>query len=93
MPPSSQMEEGTLVIYYSDVFPNFVKHRSGFEQKSIQTGASFVERYKSGWPFTRCSHFRTHRRTKNPKTVWRSIPRSKNGSKDNSAAASPRCRR
>lgn len=43
---SAQMEEGTLVIYYSTVFPNFEKHRSTFEQKSPQTGASFVERYK-----------------------------------------------
>jgi len=43
---SAQMEAGTLVIYYSTVFPNFVKPRSSFEQKSPQTGASFVERYK-----------------------------------------------
>lgn len=43
---SAQMEAGTLVIYYSTVFPNFVKARSSFEQKSPQTGASFVERYK-----------------------------------------------
>ena len=43
---SARMEDGTLVIYYSTVFPNFVKHRAAFEQKSPQTGSSFVERYK-----------------------------------------------
>jgi len=43
---SSRMEEGTLVIYYSTVFPNFEKHRSSFEQKNPQSGTSFVERYK-----------------------------------------------
>jgi hypothetical protein len=43
---SAQMEHGTLVIYYSTVFPKFSSQRAAFEGKDVAAANSFTERYK-----------------------------------------------
>lgn len=38
------MEESTLVVYYSSVFPKYLTRREAFERKSVELGQSFTTR-------------------------------------------------
>jgi hypothetical protein len=40
------MEEGTLVVYYSTVFPKFATRRAAFESRNSDLGVSFTKRYE-----------------------------------------------
>lgn len=42
----AEMEESTLVIYYSTVFPKYVARRDSFERRSVELGQSFTARYE-----------------------------------------------
>jgi len=42
----AQMEEGTLVIYYSTAFPKFAGQRQAFENRDTTLANSFVKRYE-----------------------------------------------
>jgi len=42
----SQMEEGTLVIYYSTAFPKFAAQRHAFENRDTVLANSFTKRYE-----------------------------------------------
>jgi hypothetical protein len=43
---AAQMEEGTLVIYYSTVFPKFASQRHAFETRDTTLANSFAKRYE-----------------------------------------------
>jgi hypothetical protein len=43
---TAEMEDGTLAIYYSEVFPKFASVRAGLERRDPAFGRSFTERYK-----------------------------------------------
>jgi hypothetical protein len=43
---SAEMENGTLVIHFSTVFPKYLNQRANFEAKDIASAHSFTERYK-----------------------------------------------
>ncbi|MEX2117429.1 MAG: hypothetical protein WEB37_11125 [Bacteroidota bacterium] len=43
---SAEMENGTLVVYFSTVFPKYANQRAGFEAKDTSLANSFTERYK-----------------------------------------------
>lgn len=42
----AQMEEGTLVVYYSTVFPRFATQRQAMENRDPASAASFTKRYE-----------------------------------------------
>lgn len=42
----AEMEESTLVVYYSTAFPKFATQRSAFERKDAELGRSFTLRYE-----------------------------------------------
>jgi DNA modification methylase len=42
----AQMENGTLMIYYSTVFPKYASHRVAFERRDPNVAASFTKRYE-----------------------------------------------
>jgi hypothetical protein len=42
----ADMEEGTLVIYYSTVFPKFAGQRHAFENRDSTLATSFAKRYE-----------------------------------------------
>ena len=42
----AQMEDGTLVVYYSTVFPKFAIRRASFESRNADLGVSFTKRYE-----------------------------------------------
>lgn len=42
----AQMEDGTLVVYYSAVFPKYARQLSTFENRSPDLGVSFTSRYE-----------------------------------------------
>ncbi|MGC1483935.1 MAG: hypothetical protein WA789_09090 [Candidatus Acidiferrum sp.] len=42
----AEMEEGTLVIYYSTVFPKFASQRHAFENRDTALANSFAKRYE-----------------------------------------------
>ena len=43
---TAEMENGTLVIYYSEAFPKFAAVRDALERRDTALGRSFTERYK-----------------------------------------------
>jgi hypothetical protein len=43
---TAEMEQGTLVIYYSEVFPKFAGVHHNLERRDAALGRSFTERYK-----------------------------------------------
>lgn len=43
---SAEMEEGTLVIYYSTAYPKFTVPRSRYEQRNASLAESFTKRYE-----------------------------------------------
>jgi hypothetical protein len=42
----AEMEESTLIVYYSTAFPKFAARRGAFERKSVELGQSFTTRYE-----------------------------------------------
>jgi hypothetical protein len=43
---SAEMDAGTLVIYFSTVFPRYANHLAAFERRDAALAHSFTERYK-----------------------------------------------
>lgn len=43
---SSEMENQTLIVWYSTVFPPYAKQRARLEQQDVALASSFTERYK-----------------------------------------------
>jgi hypothetical protein len=43
---SAEYEEGTLVIYYSTVFPKYARHRQALEQRDLSKANSYTKRYE-----------------------------------------------
>jgi len=43
---SAEIEEGTLVIYYSTVFPKYARHRQTLEQRDLSKANSYTKRYE-----------------------------------------------
>jgi hypothetical protein len=42
----AQMEDGTLVVYYSAAFPKYARQLSSFESRNLDDGVSFTKRYE-----------------------------------------------
>jgi hypothetical protein len=43
---SAEIEEGTLVIYYSSAFPKYARHRQTLEQRDLSKANSYTKRYE-----------------------------------------------
>ena len=46
MASQAQMEDGTLVVYYSAVFPKYARQLASLEGRNIELGTSFTSRYE-----------------------------------------------